>query len=135
VDIAPRDWQEHLAVGLEQMVAGHAEVIYDKPGEREPGQDALIGLQRFIRQAESEVLSLNPYLVPGEPFFNEVQKLEDRGVDMAIMTNSLGSTNLWSVPAGATPLGKDGASANPSLSCPAFPCAAHRGRRGHFYDT
>ena len=68
-------------------------MIYDKPGEREPSQDALIGLQRFFRQAQREVQVLNPYLVPGEPFFAEAQLLEDRGVDMAIMTNSLGSTN------------------------------------------
>lgn len=93
VDIAPQDWRERLLQGSEDMVAGRAEVIYDKPGEREPSQDALIGLQRFVRQAQYEVLSLNPYLVPGEPFFAEAQQLEERGVNMAIMTNSLGSTN------------------------------------------
>lgn len=49
--------------------------------------------QRFFRKAQSEVQVLNPYLVPGEPFFAEAQRLEERGVNMAIMTNSLGSTN------------------------------------------
>lgn len=93
VNIEPQEWTERMAQGAANMVAGRAEVIYDKPGEREPSQDALIGLQRFIRQAQQEVLSLNPYLVPGEPFFAEAQKLEERGVHMAIMTNSLGSTN------------------------------------------
>ena len=47
--------------------------------EREPSQDALIGLQRFFRQAQREVLALNPYLVPGEPFFSEAQLLELQG--------------------------------------------------------
>ena len=51
------------------MVPGRAEVIYDKPGEREPSQDALVGLQRFFRQAQREVQVLNPYLVPGGAFF------------------------------------------------------------------
>jgi putative cardiolipin synthase len=93
VAIEPRDWTERFERGISEMVPGRGEVIYDKPGEREPSQDALIGLQRFFRQAQREVLALNPYLVPGEPFFAEAQLLEERGVDMAIMTNSLGSTN------------------------------------------
>jgi putative cardiolipin synthase len=93
VSLDPRDWTERFDRGMNEMVPGRAEVIYDKPGEREPSQDALIGLQRFFRQAQREVQVLNPYLVPGEPFFEEAQQLEERGVDMAIMTNSLGSTN------------------------------------------
>jgi putative cardiolipin synthase len=93
VSIKPQDWSEQIQQGMNAMVPGRAEVIYDIPGEREPSQDALIGLQRFFRQAEREVLALNPYLVPGEPFFAEAQALEERGVAMAIMTNSLGSTN------------------------------------------
>ena len=72
---------------------GVAEVIYDKPDEREPSQDALVGLQRFFRRAQREVRVVNAYLVPGVPFFAEAELLEDRGVEMAIMTNSLGSTN------------------------------------------
>ena len=39
------------------------------------------------------MLVANAYLVPGEPFFAEAALLEERGVDMAIITNSLGSTN------------------------------------------
>jgi putative cardiolipin synthase len=93
VAIEPQDWAERIEQGMSLMVAGRAEVIYDKPGEREPSQDALIGLQRYFRQAQRDVLVLNPYLVPGEPFFAEAQALQERGVNMAIMTNSLGSTN------------------------------------------
>jgi putative cardiolipin synthase len=93
VSINSQDWAEQVEQGIDTMLPGRAEVIYDKPSEREPSQDALIGLQRFFRQAQREVLALNPYLVPGEPFFAEAQALEERGVAMAIMTNSLGSTN------------------------------------------
>jgi putative cardiolipin synthase len=91
--IQPQDWTRRVEQGMSAMVPGRAEVIYDKPGELAPSQDALVGLQRFFRQAQRQVLALNPYLVPGEPFFTEAQALEERGVDMAIMTNSLGSTN------------------------------------------
>lgn len=93
VPVAPRGWDERFAAGRAAMVPGTADVIYDKPGEREPSQDALIGLQRFFRQAQTEVLAANAYLVPGESFFEEARALEARGVHMAIVTNSLGSTN------------------------------------------
>ena len=93
VPVAPRAWDERFAAGRAAMVPGTAAVIYDRPGEREPSQDALIGLQRFFRQARTEVLAANAYLVPGEPFFEEARELEARGVHMAIVTNSLGSTN------------------------------------------
>ena len=89
----PRTWDQFLAEALPEIVPGEAEVIYDKPGELAPSQHAKIGLQRFFRQAEREVLVASPYLVPGEVFFEEARMLEERGVEMSIMTNSLGSTN------------------------------------------
>ena len=48
VAIAPGDWTERLERGMSEMVPGRGEVIYDKPGEREPSQDALIGLQHDL---------------------------------------------------------------------------------------
>jgi len=92
--INPQSWDDLLSEGVAALLPGEVEVIYDKPGESAPSQDALIGLQRFFRQAENEVLVINPYLVPGEAFFVEAQELADRGVHMAIMTNSLGSTDV-----------------------------------------
>jgi len=93
VPLDPEDWTERFDDAVTALVPGDAEVIYDKPGEGAPSQDALVGLQRFFRRAEHEVLVANAYLVPGEPFFAEAALLEERGVDMAIITNSLGSTN------------------------------------------
>lgn len=89
----PRSWNTLLASGVAELVPGKAEVIYDKPGERAPSQHTLVGLQRFFRQAEKEVLVTSPYLVPGDTFFAEARKLAERGVKMKIMTNSLGSTD------------------------------------------
>ena len=87
------NWEDRRGSAVAAPVPGEAEVIYDNPGGRAPSQHALIGLQRFFRQAEREVQVANAYLVPGEPFFAEAQRLEERGVHMAIITNSLGSTN------------------------------------------
>jgi putative cardiolipin synthase len=93
VPLERQSWDALLDEGAKAVVAGDVEVVYDKPGERAPSQDAFFGLQRFMRRAKREVLALNPYLVPQEPFFEEARRLEAKGVHMAIMTNSLGSTN------------------------------------------
>jgi len=93
VPLEPRSWDKQFSQGLRELLPGEAEVIYDKPGEREPSQDALVGLQRFFEQAKSEVQAANAYLVPGDPFFALAAKLEKRGVRMAVISNSLGSTN------------------------------------------
>jgi putative cardiolipin synthase len=93
VPIDPQDWSERLGQAVDKLIPGDAEVIYDKPGELQPSQHALVGLQRFMREAQREVLAANAYLVPGEPFFEEAARLEAKGVHMAIITNSLGSTN------------------------------------------
>ena len=49
------------------------------------------------RQAEHDVQIANAYLVPGEIFFAEARQPDERGVNMAIITNSLGSTNQVTV--------------------------------------
>lgn len=93
VPVNSRNWDDRFQQGMAAMVPGRAEVVYDKPGELAPSQHALYGLKRFFDQAQSEVQAANAYLVPGEPFFNGARELEARGVDMSIITNSLGSTN------------------------------------------
>ncbi len=93
IPLDPRDWEHRFDSAVASMIPGEAEVIYDKPGEREPSQDAFFGLQRFFRRAEYEVQALSPYLVPVDAFFVEAKRLHERDVEMTIMTNSLGSTN------------------------------------------
>lgn len=92
--IDPQSWDGFLNESVAELVPGDAEVIYDRPGDVAPSQDAFFGLKRFFRQAEEEVLAVSPYLVPGEAFFAEVQALVNRGVHMSIMTNSLGSIDV-----------------------------------------
>lgn len=86
-------WGDRLAAASAAMIPATYEVLYDRPGEREPSQDTLFGLQRFFEQARKEVLVINPYFVPSDDFVEGARRLEAAGVDLAVMTNSLGSTN------------------------------------------
>jgi putative cardiolipin synthase len=91
--LEPGDWYERLRTIEAAMIPATFEVLYDRPGVREPSQDTMFGLQRFFDQAEEEVLTINPYVVPGDAFAAGVKEVVDRGVRFALLTNSLGSTN------------------------------------------
>jgi putative cardiolipin synthase len=91
--IERQEWGELLAATAPAVVPATVEVIYDVPGVREPSQDALFGLERFLDRAGEEVLMLNPYLVPGSSFVEAMGVKVERGVRVAILTNSLGSND------------------------------------------
>ena len=50
-------------------------------------------LRAFLQGAQSELLMISPYLVPGKPGVQWFQKMRDRGVTVKIITNSLASTD------------------------------------------
>jgi putative cardiolipin synthase len=88
-----RAWDDRFTAAAAAMTTATFEVVYDRPGVREPSLDTLYGLQRLFDRGRREILAINPYLVPSDTFFEEARRLEDAGVHLSIMTNSLGSTN------------------------------------------
>lgn len=91
-----RDWTDALTTIDDRVIPATYEVLYDAPGEPgapAPDQGTFEGLARFIAQAETEIVSINPYVVPRRDFDDDIKVLTDRGVRFALLTNSLGSTN------------------------------------------
>ncbi len=86
-------WDDRIATASAEIIPATFEVLYDRPGEREPSQDTLYGLQRFFERARGEILVINPYLVPDDAFIEGTGRLDAAGVHISILTNSLGSTN------------------------------------------
>ena len=62
------------------------------PGEIRPEQLYAQMLEALAR-AERRVLLSTAYLVPDEPFFDLLADLEERGVEVVLLTNSLASNN------------------------------------------
>jgi putative cardiolipin synthase len=77
---------------------GHATLVADQPEKIETGSnrtDLRIGpeLKALINDAQSEVLMISPYFVPGKQDDKNFIALAQRGVAVKVLTNSLASTD------------------------------------------
>jgi len=89
---------QDLIAGRRSLYVGNARVLVDKP-------DKLINkisreqmhlandLREVILSTEKEIFIITPYYVPGDAGVDLVRQLEERGVRVVIVTNSLASNN------------------------------------------
>ncbi|SFP54215.1 phospholipase D family protein [Ralstonia sp. NFACC01] len=98
---APRDWflADQIARGRLRLEWAPAQVIVDRPAkvsgdEVEPGGERLAQtLLRLIDEAKREVVLISPYFVPGKRGIEVAKRLQDRGVRLRVLTNSLAATD------------------------------------------
>jgi putative cardiolipin synthase len=81
---------------------GHAKLVADQPEKIENGPertDLRIGpeLKTLINGAQSEVLLISPYFVPGKKDDENFIALAQRGISFKVLTNSLASTDELAV--------------------------------------
>jgi len=85
--------------GMISFVWAQGDVLFDDPlkvinsADRERTDKMRLELRAFLQEAQSELLMVSPYLVPGKAGMQWFQKMRDRGVAMKIITNSLASTD------------------------------------------
>jgi putative cardiolipin synthase len=87
---------ERMLATLEaELYTGSADVIYDRPlaGKDIPPVQLIESLRKLTRNAQKEILASTPYLVPDEENYMAIAELVGRGVQVAVLTNSLGATN------------------------------------------
>jgi len=90
---------QQVEAGRVPYIWGEAEVLYDDPLKAVRREDTrgtvLMGhrLRSLIEEAQSEVLVITPYFVPGKSGIKWFKKLRDRGVTVKVLTNSLASTD------------------------------------------
>jgi putative cardiolipin synthase len=74
------------------------QVVADDPakangGGARPGGTAMDSTLLVLRSAQSEVMVVSPYFIPGEAGLKLMQGVVDRGVKVSVMTNSLAATD------------------------------------------
>jgi cardiolipin synthase C len=84
-----------------------ATLLVDKPGKVGPGDDevnagetVIDGLLNLMQQAQSDVLIISPYFVPGARMMAVYEQLRKRGVRIRVLTNSLASNDAPAAHAG-----------------------------------
>jgi putative cardiolipin synthase len=79
-------------------------VVGDPPDKWRQRDDRLIGvaaeLRRAIDHAEREVVLISPYFVPGADGIAWLRALEERGVQVRVLTNSINATDIPAVHGG-----------------------------------
>jgi len=99
--IEQHDWSDELSALVEGMSPGTSTVEFDRvlPGTAAPTQDGVVELVGIVEQAQSEVLILNAYIIPGETMMQILREAVGRGVRVRALTNSLASNDVPAVTA------------------------------------
>ncbi len=93
------DFLVQAETGRLPLVWAPAEVLADDPlksiNPKGPGQPGRIATQirDFLESAQDELLMITPYLVPGTAGMQWFEKMRERRVRVAIITNSMASTD------------------------------------------
>ncbi|WP_250657014.1 phospholipase D family protein [Alkalimarinus coralli] len=96
---------QQLLAGNLEFFSGEVELLYDLPdkitSKRDQTELHLSGaLGQHIDVVESEFLIISPYFVPTDEGVRFMLGLEERGVEVKVVTNSLASTDVSIVHAG-----------------------------------
>src|SRR5690606_10087234 len=92
--LAPAEWGGLLGALDEAALVGRSALYLDSPDIGNDARPRLYDhLKRVVASARSEVLVSSPYFVPDAELVEIVEQLIDRGVRVAIVTNSLATNN------------------------------------------
>jgi putative cardiolipin synthase len=101
------DYASRVATGepLAGMIAGrlplvwaNAQLVYDSPDKKRVANGEMLGklmhhsVAGAAAAAQSELLMVTPYFIPGDPGMRMFEDLRKRGVRVRVLTNSLEST-------------------------------------------
>ena len=95
--IEPKDWSADLAAVAKELHPGKSYLVYDTTSGDHIEQGVAQKMFGFMDMADEELLITNAYIIPGQPAIDFLQGLNDRGVNVRILTNSLESHDVPAV--------------------------------------
>ena len=95
--LEPKDWSQEFAALEPQLHPGTGELVYDKVTAEGVTQSMVGQVFAIFNRAQEELLITNAYIIPGERGMAFLGALNDRGVDVRILTNSLASHDVPAV--------------------------------------
>ena len=91
------DWTERLADVAAELYPGTSYLVYDETSGDAVVQNVANKMFGFMGLAQKELLITNAYIIPGQQAIDFIQGLTNRGVRVAILTNSLASHDVPAV--------------------------------------
>ena len=93
----PADWTDRLAEIATELHPGTSYLVYDEASGDAIAQNVADKMFGFMRQAQTELMVTNAYIIPGQGAIDLIQDLTDRDVKVRILTNSLASHDVPAV--------------------------------------
>jgi putative cardiolipin synthase len=91
-------WEAEVAQLPSALAAGRSVVHTDSPSRAEGVHNHMPeAFRALMRSAQSEVLITNAYIIPDAHFMSDLAELQQRGVKVRILTNSLASHDVPAV--------------------------------------
>jgi len=92
--LEPDLWDDFLNRIESSYSRGRVDYVYDQPvlADRQP-TDLIEPFNEFLEQAQESVLISSPYMIPDRALVDLLERLEGRGVEVVILTNSLATNN------------------------------------------
>ena len=95
--LPPQSWSKELAALRGRLHAGTSRVITDPPTGGEVELVMLKAIREMLASARQELLVVNAYIIPTDHGITTLQRLNERGVKMKVLTNSLASHDVPAV--------------------------------------
>ncbi len=91
------DWRDDLEALAPTLRIGRSRMTYDTATATGIEQKVIGEMFESLSTAQSEVLITNAYIIPGQPVIDFLTELNQRGVRVRILTNSLASHDVPAV--------------------------------------
>jgi cardiolipin synthase C len=102
--LAPQSWSKEIAALRREWHRGTSQVFSDRPEPQTIDHVMLEKIHAMLSSAEREVRIVNAYIIPAERGIEALRSLNDRGVTIKILTNSLASHDVPAVNSHYKPL-------------------------------
>lgn len=93
----PRSWQAELATVTADLRYGTSTVKSDMPVDGRIQHNMLDEMNALAATAQKELLIINAYIIPGDRFIEQLQRMKAQGITVKILTNSLASHDVPAV--------------------------------------
>ena len=93
----PRDWTEELTDYVAASHVGRSKIVYDEATAEQITQTVAVDMFNFFSIAEEEMLIQNAYVIPSDQAIGFLQAMQEKGVSIRLLTNSLESHDVPAV--------------------------------------
>ncbi len=92
-----KDWSEELRAYTADLRIGRSKIVADEATEEQITQNVTVDMFNFFSIAEEEILIQNAYVIPADESLDYLKAMQEKGIKIRLLTNSLASHDVPAV--------------------------------------